>query len=137
MQKLILIGIIFLSNYSIGQMKYEVKNIKILGFKSYENGIVCKGIDLSQNDTIYFISPKDSLKSKRGFEKIKIGAKYFFKIVDMDFINGIPTPVFPNGYTFRFGNVDIKRLYRNGSTITTCQYISINTNGLCIEKKDE
>lgn len=124
----------FCINSAYAQNTSQEKKMKVLDFKEYDNGYVIKGVEQVALDTMYFISLKSTLECKKGFKRIKVGKEYQFRIEDMDNNKGSFPPALPNGYSVKFENATIKRMGRNGNTITTTQFLSRNSKGLLIKE---
>ena len=127
--KIIIIIFMCCDAYGLEQVQYLEKRLKVSDIGEFENGYLIAGIDLINNDTIYFISLKGNT-CKNQNERIKVGYEYIFEIEDMDYIKGgLPTAL-PNGYYIKRGGIYIEREGREGKTYTTTQYLSKNTIGV-------
>lgn len=119
-----------------GQEQYFEKKMKVLNIQEFDNGYLLAGLDLINNDTIYFISLKEK-PCKKQSENIKVGNEYKFEIEDIDYVKGSLPAALPNGYYIKRGKINVKREGRNGKTYTTTQYVSKNTNGqFMLENKE-
>lgn len=140
MKLLALLFSILLSTYSHAQKYPESRELKVIETKNYCKAYFIIGIDDSKPyDTLYFISLKYSNKKiDSSFQQLIPGNRYFFKISDMDFQGGAPPPKIADGYRIKFAeDIYIRREGRNGKTFTTTQYLSLNTNGLFILKREK
>lgn len=134
MKFLLLIIILFTTFISLAQNKQSNKKLRIVSIEDTSYAYLLKGVDSTGRDTLHFISIKNYGDVRADAHKIAVGHEYLFRIDDMDYINGLYSPQIAEGYRIKFDTIYVKRNWRNGNTMTTTQYRSINTNGLWINK---
>jgi len=133
MKRILIILTLIVSVSSYGQDKTEPHLLKVIDVKEYKYCYLITGLDSVRNDSLYFLSIKEKFNNDGSFQKIRIGGVYLFDVVDMDNIQGHLPAALPNGYFIRTKEWSIKRDSRNGNTLTTTQFRSINSKGLFIK----
>jgi hypothetical protein len=132
MKYLFVLLLIISFNCQLGSQPLGTKStINVFAVTEYPKAYLISGVKQKSNDTIYFVSIKDTTKKCLNKEAISIGKSYDFYIKDVDEPNKQNQPTIPPNIDVKIGQVYIHREGRDGNTITTTQFYSFNTSGLC------
>ncbi|HEY5750648.1 MAG TPA: hypothetical protein VIU12_31515 [Chryseolinea sp.] len=80
MKSYVIFFLIVISKISYAQPQSRL--LEVYSITEYSDGYVFKTIDKVNFDTLNIVSPKESLKSRKGLEKICVGGKYDFEFED-------------------------------------------------------